>query len=234
MAYHSYIYLVCTNCKRKQFIGADMEEIVNTMSTLVDGAKNTGMKGASGDFISSALIGISEHMLIGLKFLKKHFNHNIVLWNASEGEPIPFMVQTDDSSCSKYALFEDEWEINKETSKFDAPRWPSVIPVLNNHSNPNLMQEVDMWKKAYQSEYILRNSFEQIIYKKDEKRVKQLSEELKGMVSGVFSVDQNPTATDYEAAANQALAMALKNSDIKGNSAIELMIKNLKVEEEVE
>lgn len=232
MAYHSYIYLVCTNCNKKQFIGTDMEEIENTMQLLISGAKETKMVGNAGNSIANVLTGISENVLVALKFLKKHFNHNIILWNASEGEPIPWMIQTDDSSTGKYALFEDEWVIDEKTGKYTAPRWPSVLPEINRNSNPLLHEQVDMWKKAYQNEYILRNKLEQLLFKKDPTKIQQLTNELKKMVNDSFSVTQAPAVKDYEETVNAAIAAAIKDANKKDVSAIEELMKTIKVEVE--
>lgn len=230
--YHSYIYLVCTNCKKKQFIGADMEEIVNTMEFLINGARETKMAGNAGNSIAGALTGISQNVLVALKFLKKHFNHNIVLWNASEGEPIPWMIQTDDSAVGKYALFEDEWVMDDKTGQYTAPRWPSVLPEMHREYNPLLLEQIDSWKKAYQNEYILRNKLEQIVFKKDPTKVKQLTDELKSMVNDSFSVSQKPAEKDYETAVNLALAAALKDVSKRDVSTIEQLMKTIEVEVE--
>ena len=70
MTYHSYFYLVCTHCKVRQYIGADLEEMPGVMGTILSVATQSNMTGLSGEQVKQALQGIANHTLVLVKFLK--------------------------------------------------------------------------------------------------------------------------------------------------------------------
>ena len=208
--YHTYFYLVCTQCSVKQYIGTDLEEIRPTLDKLIGGIQATAMQGAVGESISTVLHSMGNSLLIALKFIKRHHGHNLCLWDAADDTSLPFTVQSEDDTQNSYAAYPEEWLYFPEHCDFDAPDWHShqLFPLPSTREVERLQAESDRWKHAYQEQYQLRNKLERSIYHNNPDKQRVLAEEMKALVATVVA-NKGPLEKDYATSCEEAITLAI-------------------------
>lgn len=233
MSYHSHFYLVCTHCRVRQYIGADLEILPDVLARLTAGAQDPRvMQSPAGEQIVQALRGVGDSFTLALKFLKRHHGHPLVLWNATEETAVPFVAQAEDDVATAFALYPDEWVFDTARSAFDAPSWYNILPLGAADEVGRLQAEVDRWREAYQQEFVFRNQLEQRIHARNPEKMRVLRQELTHLVQQTFTAAPTPVTKDYEASVNEALAVALEQHVAAPGSPLESIIATATIEEE--
>ena len=155
MTYHEELYIVCTNCKTKQYIGKDLYLAKKLVSKLTSHIVDN-ISPEHRHLASDGLLGLGESLELILSFIKYHHNHKIVLWNSTLDE-------------DQYDSYENEWiftygAINGSSvvgGSFDKPTWHGIKPLPSVTPAEDLLQaECNKWKNAYEAERITRYNLE--------------------------------------------------------------------------
>ena len=122
---HKFWWIACSDCQRRQYLGADLESTDETISELLECHTRKEESAQAG----LALHGLGITLSMGLKFILLHGDHKLRIMKTSQGDD-PYED-----------LYSQEWPI--EGRSIVTPAWNEIAPLGMSDAEIKRQNEVE-------------------------------------------------------------------------------------------
>lgn len=120
-----YYWIGCQSCVRRQYIGANLDGVDETISVLLQHCNNEETK----QHAERSLHGLGTTLTMCLKFIALHNGHRL-----------EFITTTDD--VDNYSDYKEEWEIY-DSGTITTPAWKDIVPIGMTESDIKRAKEIE-------------------------------------------------------------------------------------------